>query len=103
MIIKTCYSIFTFIALCWANQAVSEKTSRDDGSGLNALFIGNYYTTKVIPLLVQKLAETHGLTLNFTSINPGRSIFYNKLKKYSVASQFIKKGGWDIIILQEPR
>ena len=103
MIIKTCHSIFTFIALCWANQAVSEKTFRNDGPGLKALFIGNFYTTQGIPIHVQKLAETHGLTLDFTSINPGRSVLYNILKKYSVASKSIRKGGWDVIILQEPR
>ena len=105
MIIKTCHTILTFIALCFRNQVVSisEKTLDDDKTGLKALFIGNFYTTKGVPIHLQKLAETHGLTLDFTSVNPGRSVLYNLIKKYSVVSKYIRKGGWDVIILQEPR
>ena len=106
MIIKSCHTILTFIALCFGIQAVSisEKTSHDENKTvLKALFIGNFYTTKGVPIHLQKLAETHGLSLDFTSVNPGRSVLYNLIKKYSVVSKYIRKGDWDVIIIQEPR
>ena len=105
MNVKSCHTILTFIALCFGNQvlSISEKTSDDNKTELKALFIGNFYTTKGVPIHLQKLAETHGLTLNFTSVNPGRSVLYNLIKKYSVVSKYIRKGDWDVIIIQEPR
>ena len=94
-IMKIIFLILAVATLCRTNAEIREDTK------VRALFIGNSYT-KGMPDHVQKLAEAQGLILDVVSINPGGAqIGKTHSKKKSSASKSIKKGGWDVVILQE--
>ena len=94
-IMKILFSTLAVVILC----RVRANTEVREGTKVRALFVGNSYT-KGMPIHVQKLAEAQGLTLDVVSVNGGGAQIGKNHAK-GKAANLIKKGGYDVVILQE--
>lgn len=63
------------------------------------LFIGNSYTdVNNLPQLVQRVTESTGERLTYTSNTPGGCTFSQHCQNRSM--DLIRQGGWDVVVLQ---
>lgn len=92
--IKDMKKTFLLVALLFAALSVM---AQDEPK--NILFIGNSYTdVNNLPQLVQRVSESAGARLTYTSNTPGGCTFAQHCQNQSMA--LIRQGGWDVVVLQ---
>jgi len=86
--------LFLMVAVVLAGVCLAQGESK------KVLFIGNSYTyVNNQPQMVQQMAETNGMQLNFEQVTPGGATFSQQCSSTG-AMDMIGQGGWDAVVLQ---
>ena len=86
--------LFLMVAVALAGGCLAQGESK------KVLFIGNSYTyVNNLPQMVQQMAESNGMQMNFEQVTPGGATFSQQCSSTG-AMDMIGQGGWDAVVLQ---
>ena len=86
--------LFLMVAVVLAGACLAQGESK------KVLFIGNSYTyVNNLPQMVQQMAESNGMQMNFEQVTPGGATFSQQCSSTG-AMDMIGQGGWDAVVLQ---